>query len=70
MIRDHSDIILKGYAKHTRSGLVIELKILALLEGFLHAKALCPFNLIVEGDFATIISSTSNKERGSWMFDN
>ena len=47
-------------------GSKIEVEILALLEGLLHAQAMCLSNLTIEGDSTIVISCVSNRERGSF----
>ena len=70
VIRDHLDTALRGYSKHVGAVLAIEVEILALLDLLLQVKASCLSNLIVEGDSITVVAWVSNRERGSWMFDN
>ena len=65
VIRDHSGFVVRAFSKIVGEGLVIETKILALLEGLLHARALSLSNLYVEEDSTILISRVAKFERRS-----
>ena len=70
VISDYSGTVLRAFSKHAEMRLAIKVELLALLEGLMQAIVLSLSNLILEGDFAAVISWVNNKKRGLGKFDN